>query len=221
MVGNGVNVAVLRGVADGITSSAIGAVGVAVGCTVGLAVEVDDGVTVCVGGLVGVCVAVLVFVRVEVAVLVAAGLAVGVAVWVFGVDVGTVGVIVALGVAVAVRVNVGDGVEVLVPTRAISVSACVGEITIVGVCGASTFSVQPVNANAISPRQIRKTLIRIIMLLYGDSEERRERNGWSLIFRRVPFLSLNVCGVEVILEAIMRCHACRQYQHQVDRPGLA
>ena len=125
----------------------------------------------------------------------------------FGVDVGIVGVIVALEVAVAVRVNVGDGVDVLVPTRAISVSTGVGETTMVGVCGASTFSVQPVNVSAISPKQIRKTLFRIIMLLYGGSAKRRERNGWSLIYRRVPFLSLTVCGVEAVLGAITRCHA--------------
>ena len=131
------------------------------------------------------------------------------------------GVAVGVAVGVGVGVCVGDGVDVLVPTRAISVSACVGETTIVGVCGASTFSVQPVNVNAISPRQIRKTLVSIIMLLYGDSEKRRERNGWSLICRRVPFLSLNVCGIEGVLEAIMRCHACRQYQRRADRPGLA
>ena len=190
MVGNGVNVAVLRSVADGITSSAIGSVGVIVGGSVGVAVFVGERVNVFVGSFVDVNVAVPVSVAVGVDVLVADGLAVGMGVCVWGVRDGIVGEIVALAVAVAVRVDVGDGVAVPVATRAMRVSSWVGELTTVGVCGASTFSVQPVNANAIRPKQIRKILNRIIMLLYGDFAKRRERKGWTLNRRRIPFLSL-------------------------------
>lgn len=152
-VGNGVNVFVLRGVAVGMTSCAMGAVGVYVALGAGVVVGDNLG-----SDRVGVALSVTVTVGVALAVMVCVGVSAAVTVSVF------VAVAVSVGswVYVAVAVLLGVAEAVGVAKRAIAVSSWVGELATVGVCGLSTVIVQPVQKTSAASSITTTTTLRFI-----------------------------------------------------------